>query len=452
MAIGNQETLEPMSEPNAILSEQAVLGVLLTRPEMIDAVSPALRLDDFYAEQHKIIYRVLLDMAAHGDYIDIIGVQDRLIQTRCLDAAGGPSYLGDLAVIAPTGTNVQKHVDVIRKRSTHRNLIKTADTIKRTAASTTGDLERDINLGIEEMFRLMREGGAIREPLQIGSILPSIIDEIDNRQNGVINSISTGFDDVDLKLNGGLRRGDLVVIAGRPSMGKTTLGMQFGLNAAIDGYKVAVFSLEMSMAQLGERALAQIGGIDYNRIIKGNLLEDDYVRLAVALGKIHEIPLVIDDTGGLTVQDISARARALSKTQGLDVIVVDYLQIMGYAGRALTRNEQIGEMSRQMKALAKELNVVFVLLSQLNRDVEKRLDKRPIMADLRESGAIEQDADVVLMVYRDEFYHPDSEFKGTAEILVRKHRNGETGTVCLAFESDRVRFVNHSSSAFSGRD
>lgn len=442
MAMGKQESLDTLVEPNAILSEQAVLGVLLSRPEMLDVVSPSLRLDDFFAKQHKVIYSALLDMAASGEHIDIIGVQDRLMQNRRLDLAGGPSYLGELAVAAPTGTNIEKHVEIIRKRSTHRKVIKAADAIKQSAASATGNLEREVNLGIEELFSLLRDGGALKEPTPVGKILPAVIDSIDDRKNGVVNGIKTGFDDIDQKLNGGLRRGDLVVVAGRPSMGKTTLGMQFGLNAALDGKSVAVFSLEMSKEQLGERALAQVGGIDYNRIIKGNLLDEDYDRLTYAVGHLHKIPMVIDDTGGLTVQDISARSRVLSKTGGLDMIVVDYLQIMGYAGRAISRNEQIGEISRQMKALAKELNAVLVLLSQLNRDVEKRMDKRPLMSDLRESGAIEQDADVVMMVYRDEFYHSDSEFKGMGEAIVRKHRNGEIGTVGLGFEGDRVRFTN----------
>lgn len=432
---------QPTSEPASLLAEQAVIGVLLGRPELIDTVSPLLVADDFYAEAHRIVYTAMLEMVAAGDPVDFIGVQDRLLQARALDRAGGPAYLGELAISAPSGTNIAHHVAMIRDHSARRKVMKAAADIGERAASST-DLGASTSMGIEELTMLMRDSGKLKEPKPIGKILPAVIDEIGARENGVITAIKTGFDDFDMKISGGLRRGDLIVIAGRPSMGKTSFGMQIGQNVAIDGEPTMVFTLEMSGHQLAERSLAQIGGIDFSRIITGNLAEDDYERMAFALGKLHTIPLLIDDSGGLTVQDIGARARAQKKMGGLSVVVVDYLQIMGYAGRAMSRAEQVGEISRQMKALAKELDVAFILLSQLNRDVEKRLDKRPVMSDLRESGAIEQDADLIVMMYRDEYYNSDSEFKGMAEAIVRKQRNGEVGTVGLRFEGEKVRFAN----------
>ncbi|OZA30929.1 MAG: replicative DNA helicase [Hydrogenophilales bacterium 17-61-9] len=435
---------EISSEPNSILAEQAVIGVLLSRADLLSAVSPSLRPEDFYAEQHRLIYSTMLDMAAAGELIDLVGVQDRLSQVKWLENAGGPAYISELIFSAPSGTNIAAHVAMIRERSTRRKVIKAADKIKEVAASSA-NLEQGTNTGIEDLFGLLREGGSMKEPSLIREILPDVIDNIDQRSKGQDGAIKTGFDHFDAKLLGGLRRGDLVVIAGRPSMGKTAYGCQIGAAAAMAGETVMVFTLEMSREQIGERLLAQIGGIDYSRIVKGALIEEDYDRMSYALQKLHSAPLLIDDTGGLTVQDIAARARAQSKMGGLSMIVVDYLQIMSHAGRALGRAEQLGEMSRAMKALAKELNVVFVLLSQLNRDVEKRPDKRPVMSDLRESGAIEQDADLVVMMYRDDYYNPDSEFKGKAEAIVRKNRNGETGTVGLGFEGERVRFRNLSS-------
>lgn len=432
---------EAQAEPNSILAEQAVIGVLLGRSELLDVVSPALKPEDFFAEQHRIIYTVMLDMAAAGELIDLVGVQDKLTQLKRLERVGGPAYLTELVVSAPSGANIDRHVAMIRERSTRRKVIKAADSIKEVAASSA-NLGQGASVGIEALFGLLREGGALKKPAPIGKILPAVIDGMEQRGKGIINAIKTGFDDLDAHLLGGLRRGDLVVVAGRPSMGKTSIGMQVGAAAALDGEQVMVFTLEMSGEQLGERLLAQIGGVDYSRIIKGNLLDEDYDRMTYAVGKLHQAALLIDDTGGLTVQDIAARARAQSKSRGLSMIVIDYLQIMGYAGRALGRVEQLGEISRALKALAKELNAVVVLLSQLNRDVEKRMDKRPLLSDLRESGAIEQDADLVVMMYRDEYYNPDTEFRGMGEALVRKNRNGEVGTVGLRWEGEKVRFGN----------
>lgn len=429
------------AEPASILAEQAVIGVLLGRSELLDSVSRVLVPEDFYAEAHRLVYGTMLEMAAAGELVEFIGVQDRLMRARNLDRVGGPAYLGDLAIAAPSGANIAHHVAMIRDHSSRRKVIKAAASIGERAASSA-DLGTSTSLGIEELFTLLRDDGKIREPAPIGKILPAVIDEIGQRENGVTKAIKTGFDDFDSKISGGVRRGDLIVIAGRPSMGKTSFGMQIAANAAIDGETTMVFTLEMSQNQIAERSLAQIGNIEFSRIITGNLKDEDYEQMAYALGKLHTIPLLIDDSGGMTVQDIAARARAQKKAGGLSMIVVDYLQIMGYAGRAMSRNEQLGEMSRQMKALAKELDVAFVLLSQLNRDVEKRMDKRPVMSDLRESGAIEQDADLIVMMYRDDYYNNDSEFKGLAEAIVRKNRNGEVGFVGLRFEGEKVRFAN----------
>lgn len=435
------ENKSSAEEPHALQAEQAIIGVLLNRPEMINLVSQSLQKDHFYFDPHRVIYESMIEMNSAGEIADLVGLQDKLMQIKMLERVGGPSYLGGLVINAPTGTNIDRYVSIVHERATRRKLMKVADEIK-GAAGSYKDIQKGTTAGIEEMFRILRNDGTLKSPDPIGKLLPVVIDDIAARESGGVSGISTGFRDLDAALMGGFRPGDLVVVAGRPSMGKTGLAFQIGLNAAIAGNPVLAFTLEMSRQQIVERAIAQVGGIEFNRIMKGHLLDEDYDRMAMALGKMKDAPFFIDDTGGLSIQDIAARARIQAKTGGLSMIVVDYLQIMGYTGRAMSRNEQLGEISRQAKSLAKELNVPFVLLSQLNRDVEKRQDKRPAMSDLRESGAIEQDADVILMMYRDEYYNPDSEFKGHAEVLIRKARNGEVGTVGLRFEGAKVRFSN----------
>lgn len=435
------DNLPSATEPHALQAEQAIIGVLMGRPDLMNTVSQSLVKEDFYFEPHRIVYDAMAEMNIAGEIADFVGVQDKLMQVKMLDRVGGPSYLGKLALDAPSGVNIGRYIELVRERSSRRKMIRAANDIKNAAASP-GDLGKGATLGIEEMFKILRKDGTLKAPDPIGKLLPGVLDDIAARENGGISGIPTGFRDLDTALMGGFRPGDLVIIAGRPSMGKTALAFQAGLNAAIDGNTVMAFTLEMSRKQITERAIAQVGGIEFNRILSGHLHDDDYTSMSVALGKMNDIPFLIDDTGGLSIQDIAARARTQAKAGGLSMIVVDYLQIMGYAGRAISRNEQLGEISRQAKVLAKELNVPFVLLSQLNRDVEKRQDKRPMMSDLRESGAIEQDADVILMMYRDEYYNPDSEFKGHAEALIRKNRNGEVSTVGLRFEGSKVRFSN----------
>jgi replicative DNA helicase len=415
----------------------------------VNIVSQSLAKDDFYFEPHRVIYGAMVEMNAVGEIADLVGIQDRLMQGKMLERVGGPSYLSDLVVNAPSGANIEHYVNLVRERSTRRKMIKAADEIKNAANKTTHDLEKSATSGIDEMFRILRSDGALKAPDPIGKLLPLVIDDIESRQNGGLSGIPTGFRDLDEALMGGVRRGDLVVIAGRPSMGKTALGFQAGLNAAMDGHTVMAFTLEMSRRQITERSIAQVGGIEFSRILSGNLRDEDYDRMAAAIGKLHQIPFLIDDTGGLSIQDIAARARTQAKTGGLSMIIVDYLQIMGYVGREMSRNERLGEISRHAKALAKELDVPFILLSQLNRDVEKRQDKRPLMSDLRESGAIEQDADVIVMMYRDEYYNPDSEFKGHAEAIIRKNRNGEVQTIGLRFEGQKVRFSDLSQSEWN---
>jgi replicative DNA helicase len=443
---GSQGGYKPLSqqEPNAIYAEQVLLGVLLGCPGSIDSVVSLLNVEDFYAPQHREIYSTLVNMAGNGGVVNYVAVQDRLRQMDALEKAGGDFYLTELVSNTPgSADSVTEYAELIRGASARRKVMKVAGDMRDVIANASNDLEQATIPQIDRMMQVLRDSGRLREPVPVGKIVAEVLQEIDSRSSG--NSpaaIKTGFHDLDSNLLGGFRRGDLVVIAGRPSMGKTSIAMQIGAQVSMLGESVMVFTLEMSKSAITERWLAQVGGIDFSRIVRGTLNNQDFERITNAAMKFDGLPLLVDDQGGLTVQDIAARARTLKKTRGLSMIVVDYLQIMGYAGRSNNRNEQLGEMSRMMKALAKELDVAFVLLSQLNRDVEKRIDKRPLMSDLRESGAIEQDADVVIMMYRDEYYNKASEFPGIAEAIIRKSRNGETGTVGLGWEGNMVRFTN----------
>jgi len=430
-----------IAEPHALHAEQAIIGVLLCRPEMLSVVSNSLQKDDFYFDSHRIIYGVMLDLAADSHIPDLVGVQDRLMQTNMLDRVGGTSYLGELVANAPSGANLEYYTNLVREQATRRKMIKVAEQIKNAATNVTYDIEKCATSGIEEIFSILRNDRPTHAPEPIGNFLVPVIEGIEAKQQGIFPTISTGFRNLDHILLGGFRRGDLVIIAGRPSMGKTAFAFQIGLNMAMSGHTVLAFTLEMSRHQITERALAQVGNLELSKILSGGIEGDDYHALSAAAGKLHQIPFLIDDTAAISIQDIATKARIQAKTTGLSAIIVDYLQIMGYVGRDVSRNEKLSEISRQAKALAKELNVTFVLLSQLNREVEKRQnDKRPLMSDLRDSGAIEQDADVVIMMYRDQYYDPGTELHGYAEALVRKNRNGETRTAWLHFEEQMVRF------------
>lgn len=434
---------KPLAPPHALYAEQAVLGVLMGRPELLDSVVGRLKPQDYYVREHQILFDTMLQMHQSRSVVDFVGVQDRLNHTGLLEKVGGVAYLGQLIVQAPSGGNLMQHIGVILEMATRRKVMSAAESISGRAAGN-GDLAQGTTEGVEELMALLRDDGQLQEPEHINSVLISVIDDIEKRASGEVEKgISTGFSDIDTIMQGGMKRGDLIILAGRPSMGKTSLGMQVAANVAMTKLHTMIFTLEMSKKQIVERMLAQVGRIEYSRIVSGNLRDEDYGRLTEAIGKVDEAPMFIEDTGGLTIQEIAAKARMQVKKIGpLSLIVVDYLQIMGYTGKAANRSEQLSEMSRQFKALAKELGCPVIVLSQLNRDVEKRLDKRPIMSDLRESGAIEQDADTIIMMYRDEYYNKDSDFKGQAEAIVRKQRNGEVGTVGLAFEGHMVRFAD----------
>lgn len=441
--------------PHSIDAEQSLLGGLLIGNEAAwDRVADIVTEADFYRDDHRRIFAHIRKLVETGKPIDVLTVSDLIERSNQVEQTGGLAYLGEIANATPSAANIRRYAEIISDHSARRRLILAARQIEDISYGN-GDGKMLIDEAQKLLVDIADTGSSRTEPVAIGSVLGAVIADLEERfnRNGDIAGLPTGLADLDRKLSG-LHPGDLIIIAGRPSMGKTALALNIAENIATSGKPAMVFSLEMGDKQLAERALASIGGVSMERIRNGQLNDGDWDGITVALGKLHEAPLVIDESGSLTVTQMAARARRVMRRQGLALIVIDYLQLM--RGEGSTRNEELGDLTRRLKMMAKELRVPVILLSQLSREVEKRTNKRPIMSDLRESGAIEQDADVILMIYRDEYYNEGSAEAGTAEVLITKHRMGSTGSVRLAFQGEYSRFrdldmdtlarINHSKS------
>lgn len=433
--------------PHSIEAEQSVLGGLMIDNESWDRVADVVGEEDFYRRDHRLVFRAIRHLAEEAQPFDVVTLAEWLDKQGELDAAGGISYLGALVNNTPSAANIKSYSAIVRERSVLRQLIQVAGTIADSAYSPEGrKIEELLDDAEKHVFQIADQGARGRKGFTgIKDLLVKAVDRIDYlyQQENAITGVPTGFDDFDDKTSG-LQRSDLIIIAGRPSMGKTTFAMNIAENAAIK-YKVpvAVFSMEMPGEQLAMRMMSSLGRIDQHKVRTGKLEDDDWPRLTSAVGILSEAPLYIDDTPGLTPTELRARARRLSREHGLGLIVIDYLQLMqAPSGAKENRATEISEISRNLKSLAKELNVPVIALSQLNRSLEQRPNKRPVMSDLRESGAIEQDADLIVFIYRDEVYNEDSPDKGTAEIIIGKQRNGPIGTTRLAFLGQYTRFEN----------
>ncbi|WP_265948310.1 replicative DNA helicase [Dechloromonas sp. A34] len=433
-------------------AEQSVIGGLLLHPASFDLIGDVLAESDFYIEAHRLIYRQIALMLHQGRPVDAVTVADELDTAGESERSGGLVYLGEIASSTPGAANIRRYAELVRDKSLRRDLLaasaEVADLARQAGPETAA---QRIEAAQERLIALSAKQRALREPEEIGASLPRMLEAIERRRerNGQVAGLRTGFADLD-RITNGLHQGDLIIIAGRPSMGKSCLALNIAENVAMDAGSALIFSLEMSADQLSERSTASVGGISLSAIRSGELTEDDDARLSFALGKLHKAKLIIDDTTTPTIAQMRARARRVQRKFGLDLLVVDYIQLIGSTDfrKAGNRNEEIGQITRGLKLLARELGVPVIALSQLSRDVEKRPDKRPMMSDLRESGAIEQDADLILMAYRDEYYNPTGPFKGLAEILIRKHRQGELGDVRLAFQGEFARFRNVTSDAW----
>jgi len=422
--------------PHSIEAEQSVLGGLMLENRAWDDVSERVTENDFYRREHRLIFRVITQLAEQSEPFDVITISEHLDKLNELHNVGGLQYLGQLASNTPSASNTRAYADIVRERSVLRQMITVAHGIADSAFNPEGRSSTELLDDAErKVFEIAEMGAKQGGPQNIRSLLAITVDRIDElyRNPNAVTGVSTGFTDLD-EMTAGLQKSDLVIVAGRPSMGKTTFAMTLCENILIkSGKPVLVFSLEMPGDGLVMRMLASLGRIDQTRLRRGQLEDEDWPRFNSAISLLAEQKLFIDDTPGLTPVEMRARARRIAREHGeLGLIMVDYLQLMRVGG-AESRVAEIGEISRSLKMLAKEMSCPVIALSQLNRGLEQRPNKRPVMSDLRESGAIEQDADLIMFIYRDEVYNPDSPDKGTAEIIIGKQRNGPIGTIRVAF-------------------
>ncbi|WP_300614973.1 replicative DNA helicase [Dokdonella sp.] len=440
--------------PHSIEAEQAVLGGLMLAPESWDRIADRLTEDDFYRRDHRLIFRAIGDLSEKGMPYDAVTLGE-WFQTQDLgDMVGGAGYVIELANSTPSAANITAYADIVREKSVLRQMIDAGTEIAGDAFRPEGRSSQELLENAEKKVFLIAEAGArgrkgfvsmrsaVKEAFQI------LHHRYENR--GSVTGLPTGFIDLD-QMTAGLQPSDLIIIAARPSMGKTAFSVNMAENAAMRTKKaVAIFSMEMSASQLAFRLISSMGHINAQNLRTGDLAEEEWPRVTNAITLLSDAKIFIDDTPALSPGELRSRSRRLKREHDLGLIVIDYLQLMQVPGTKENRATEISEISRSLKALAKELNVPVIALSQLNRSLEQRADKRPMMSDLRESGAIEQDADVIMFIYRDEYYNPESGEKGVAEIIIGKQRNGPTGSVKLAFLGQYTRFENLASGGYSG--
>jgi replicative DNA helicase len=435
--------------PHSVEAEQSVLGGLMLDNHAWDKVADIITDHDFYRQDHQLIYQHICRLIEQNKPADVITVAESLESTAQLHHVGGLAYIGAIAQNTPSAANIRRYAEIVRERSIMRKLAQVSTRITDSAYNPSGRSAGDLLDEAESrIFEIAEQSAHGKQGfVDIQPLLKQVVERIEmlyNRDNANdVTGIASGFHDLDQKTSG-FQAGDLIIVAGRPSMGKTAFALNIGEHVALEvGKSVAVFSMEMSGAQLAMRMLGSIGRLDQHKVRTGRLDDEDWPRLTHALGKLNDAPIFIDESAALNSLELRARARRLYRQQGeLGLIIVDYLQLMSAVSHNENRTAEISEISRSLKALAKELQVPVIALSQLNRGLEQRPNKRPIMSDLRESGAIEQDADVILFIYRDEVYNPDTQDKGIAEIIIGKQRNGPIGKIDLTFLGEFTRFEN----------
>ena len=430
--------------PHDIEAEQAVIGSMLTDKDAVVEAIEILKEDDFYRQDNKLIYAAIVNLYNRAEPIDIITVKAELISLGKFEQVGGLEYLAMLPDKVPTTANVEKYIRIVEEKSVLRKLIKASNELIDLGYAETEDLDTIMDQAEKKIFEIS-QGKNQKGYTPLKDVLVETFAEIEKlyNQKEPITGIPTGFADLDYK-TAGLHNSDLVLVAARPAMGKSAFALNIATNAAMQAkVPVVIFNLEMSKSQLVNRILCSEAMVDSNKIRTGKIEEDDWVKLATALGPLSEAPIYIDDTPGITVTEIRAKCRKLKLEKNIGLIVIDYLQlIQGTGKRNASREQEISEISRSLKILAKELDVPVIALSQLSRAAEQRADHRPMLSDLRESGAIEQDADIVMFLYRDDYYNPDTEKKNIAEVIMAKHRAGSTGTVELLWLGNYTKFVN----------
>ena len=440
-----EEELIKRLPPHNVEAERAVIGAMMLNADAIMVCSELLTSDEFYQQQYGIIFDALVEMYKDGVGADLVTLQNKLREKEVTPELYSVEYLGELLASVPTSANVKFYAEIVHEKAVLRRLIRVSEQVTKDCYMDSQPLEDILEDTEKSVFDVIQQrGGSEFEPIR--DVVLRTLDSIEKaaKQKGNITGLETGFRDLDAK-TAGLQKSDLILIAARPAMGKTAFVLNIAEYVALHSNStIALFSLEMSKEQLVKRMLAMNSMVDSQKIRTGDLEDDDWDKLVGSVRKIGNSNLVIDDTSGITASELRSKCRKLKIEQGLDLVIIDYLQLMTGAGKRKSdsRQQEISDISRSLKVMARELNVPVIALSQLSRAVESRPDKRPMLSDLRESGAIEQDADIVMFIYRDEYYNPDSEKKGVAEVIVAKQRSGPTGPVELAWLSQYTKFGN----------
>lgn len=438
--------------PHSIEAEQSLIGGILLDNAAWERIADLVTPEDFYRDDHRRIYQHIGRLVDMGKPADVVTVFESLEKSNEAEQAGGLAYLADIANSTPSAANIRRYAEIVRERAILRKMVAVGDEIAASALNPSGrDAKSLLDQAEAKVFEIAEAGA--RDTSGFQSIQPLLrqvadrVQELYDRDNpNDVTGVPTGLVDLDEKTSG-LQPSDMIIVAGRPAMGKTTLALNIAEHVAVDcKLPVAIFSMEMPGTQLATRFLSSIGRIDQTKLRTGRLGDEDWQRLTAAMGRLYDAPIFIDETPGLNPIDLRARSRRLARQCGkLGLIVIDYLQLMTGIRDSDNRASELSDISRSVKSLAKELHVPIIALSQLNRSLEQRPNKRPVMSDLRESGAIEQDADIIMFIYRDEVYNPDSPDKGSAELIIGKHRNGPTGMVRLTFRGECTRFDNFAS-------
>lgn len=429
--------------PQNIEAEQSVLGCMLLDKEVVPVVTEILKSDDFYREDHKEIYESIMDLFEKGEPIDLITVSDQLRLRGSLDNVGGLDYLMSISTSVPTTANARHYSKIVEEKSILRKLIRTSTEIVNLGYEASDEVSIILDRAEKSIFDILEKRNT-KGFAHIKDVLVETFNKLEELYNnkGNVTGIPTGFTDLDFKTSG-LQNSDLILVAARPGMGKTAFMLNIAQYAAVVKHvPVAIFNLEMSSDQLVNRMLCSEVMVDSHKMRSGNLEDDDWQKIARALGPLSEAPIYIDDTAGTSVMEIRAKCRRLKLEKNLGLVMIDYLQLMQGRGKNDSRQQEISDISRSLKILAKEINVPIIVGSQLSRAPEQRTDHRPMLSDLRESGAIEQDADIVMFLYRDDYYNSESEKKNIAEVIIGKHRNGSTGTVELRWFGEYTKFGN----------
>lgn len=429
--------------PQSLEAEQSVIGSMIMDREAIDAVKDTIMDDDFYHPDLKIIYTAIVELYNSNKPVDLVTLQSRLKDENVLDQVGGIDYLSKLAMAVPTSAHAKHYALIVKEKSTLRKVIKASQDIISESYDGSQPLETVLNSAEERIFNIVQQRDTSEFSSSAELINPMLNKlELLTKNQGKVTGIPSGFVDLDYR-TAGLQPSDLILVAARPSMGKTAFALNVVQHAAVQEKKVcAMFSLEMSKEQLLNRMVCSEAMVDAQKVRTGDLEDEDWAKISMGAVILADSPIYIDDTPGITIADMRAKCRKLKMEKGLDLIMIDYLQLMSGNGKTQSREQEISEISRGLKALAREMSVPVIALSQLSRACESRADHRPMMSDLRESGAIEQDADVVMFLYRDEYYHPDSELKNQAELIIAKQRNGPTGTINLVWIGQYTKFKN----------